>query len=672
MAILEAASRTTICPRDCYDSCALTVERVAGEFRVRGARRDAINEGGICGKCGLVYNDYATRDRERILSPLLNVGAKGEPRFAEISWDEALERIAARIRPLLARGEAERILYTRYDGARGLLAREFPVRFFNAIGATGVVPGSVCHTAGLAALDFVFGSGADGVDPRELRRAETILLWGINPHHSAPHAWQHWISGDRRATIVRIDPLDRQEEPPPHRQLRPRPGGDAVLAFGMMRALLDEDLIDRTFVEAHTTGFPALEAVIRERSVEEYAAESGVPADEIRAVARLIGSTRTIVWVGMGLQRQAMGGNIFRAIAMLPALTGNLFKPGAGFVYLNGSKKRGIEMSLIAGRAAGRSIVHGELIDALGDPQRSAALFCWNNNIAVSNPDLTRLHTALRRKDLFTVCLEIRPTRSCGYADIVLPAADFVEYDDVVYSYFFNTVGAQVKQREPLGRSMPNQEIFRRIAHAVGLDDPSLFEPDAEILAGVLAGLPEPTSFAELAGRGTWHVSGDPLPPFAGGLATPSGRIELSSARATGESLPATARPVVAPAPGEGPFVLMTPASFWRVNSGFLEHERIAALEGEPCFLICPEDAAAHGLEDGQTCTLFNATGRVTLAARLSRVPPRGVLVVYKCRGEGRDPDGVEINRLMPSTMSDMGRCVAFQGIRVDLEPYRN
>lgn len=162
------------------------------------------------------------------------------------------------------------------------------------------------------------------------------------------------------------------------------------------------------------------------------------------------------------------------------------------------------------------------------------------------------------------------------------------------------------------------------------------------------------------------------MPAFADGLPTPSGRIELSSERARAAGLPATARPEVAAPSGPGRFALMTPASFWRVNSGFIEHDRIAALEGEPGFLIHPDDAAALGIGEGERCALSTATGRVELPARLSSVPPRGVLVVYKCRGESRDPDGIEIIRLMPATMSDMGGCIAFQGIRVDLAPIRD
>jgi anaerobic selenocysteine-containing dehydrogenase len=663
-------TQPTICPRDCYDSCALQFEAVAGGFRARGGRVDAINKGDICGKCGHVYNDFAARDRLRILEPLLNVGRKGDPHFKPISWEEALGRIVDRVRPLLADGRAEAVLYTRYDGARGLLAREFPVRFFNAIGATGVVPGSVCHTAGLAALEYVFGTGADGVDPREFANAETILLWGINPHHSSPHAWRHWIAGNAGATVVRIDPLDRGESPPPQIKLRPRPGTDAILAFGMMRTLLDEDLIDRDFIAAETLGFERLEPMICQQSVEDCAEGCGVPADAIRAVARRMARSRTIVWVGMGLQRQAMGGNIFRAIAMLPALTGNIGRSGAGFVYLNGARTRGLDLSLVA-EPATRTMLHGQLNGALADPARAQALFCWNNNIAVSNPDLAALHGALSRADLFTVCLEIRRTRTCAYADLVLPAADFVEYDDLVYSYFFNTIGAQVKLRDPLGRSLPNQEIFRRIARSLGMAEPALFESDESVIARVLDDLPKPIGFAELSALGTWHAADQPRPARAAGLPTPSGRIELASERASAAGLPATALPLAAPPSGGGGFRLLTPASYWRVNSGFLEHERIAEFDGEPGFLLHPDDARRLGVAEGDVCRLSTETGSVLLPARISTVPQPGVLVVYKCRGEGADPAGIEINRLMPAMLSDMGGCIAFQGIAVALEPMR-
>ena len=661
----------TVCPRDCYDSCALSFTPTSTGYRVAGGADDAINKGDICGKCGHVYNAFAERDCHRILSPLINVGSKGQPDYRPTTWDDALEQIARRIKPLAASGRGHEIVHSHYDGTRGLLAAKFPLRLFDALGATGVVPGSVCHTAGLSALEYVFGSGLDGVDPRDFASAELIVLWGINPANSSPHAWRHWISGVGDATIMRIDPLDRGEQPRPHKHLRPRVGTDAVFAFGVMRALHDEKLVDHAFLDRHTSGFEALSASIRAHSVDWCARHCGVSETEIIDLARALATKRTIIWLGMGLQRQSGGGNIFRAIAMLPVLTGNLFRRGTGLIYLNGARQRGLDPARVTGdRSNVRSISHVELADRLADSARASVLFTWNNNIAVSNPDLTRMHAALRRRDLFTVCLDVRLTRTCAYADIVLPAADFIEYDDLVYSYFFNTLGAQRKLREPLGQSTPNQEIFRRLAAQLDLREPHLHQTDEALIASVLRDLPEPTTFAELASKGTWHPVDPPQPQFGGGsFATPSGRIEIASTRAAADGCGLTATPTIAPVGGRGAFQLITPASFWRTNSSFSEMTRVAEFEGPPSVLITLADARRCGIEDGDACRVSNDVGSLDLIARISNVPLPGDAVVYKCRGEGLDPPGVEINRLIPSRASDMGECVAFHGVRVDIHP---
>ena len=120
-----------------------------------------------------------------------------------------------------------------------------------------------------------------------------------------------------------------------------------------------------------------------------------------------------------------------------------------------------------------------DLAERLEDRERSRALFCWNINIAASNPEQTRLRAALAREDLFTVVVDLFPTDTTDYADIVLPAASFLECDDIVASYFHLSLGAQVKAVEPLGEALPNSEIFRRLAAAMGFDEPQLFESDA-------------------------------------------------------------------------------------------------------------------------------------------------------------------------------------------------
>jgi anaerobic selenocysteine-containing dehydrogenase len=127
---------------------------------------------------------------------------------------------------------------------------------------------------------------------------------------------------------------------------------------------------------------------------------TGVPARLIEEAARIYGHGPSLMWLGQGLQRQPMGGNVFRACALLPVATGNIGKPGAGFYYLNGSGRKGLDGDYVSAphlrREPERKMSHMDLASDLADPSRMRALFCWNINIAASNPDQALLHQALR------------------------------------------------------------------------------------------------------------------------------------------------------------------------------------------------------------------------------------------------------------------------------------
>ena len=127
-----------------------------------------------------------------------------------------------------------------------------------------------------------------------------------------------------------------------------------------------------------------------------------------------------------------------------------------------------------------------ELASRLEDPADIQAFLCWNINPAASSPEQARFRRALMRDDLFTVVVDIFQTDTADYADYVLPAASFLEFDDLVSGYFNLSFSAQAKLQEPLGESLPNQEIFRRLARAMGFDEPALYESDAEIIETVM------------------------------------------------------------------------------------------------------------------------------------------------------------------------------------------
>ena len=159
-----------------------------------------------------------------------------------------------------------------------------------------------------------------------------------------------------------------------------------------------------------------------------------MPAADIERAARLYGAGPALLWLGQGLQRQPMGGNIIRACSMLPALCGNYAKPGAGLLYLNGGGQKGVDGDYLAASHLNNgpeSLSQMDLAKYLESAENALAFLCWNINPVASSPEQGRHMRAISRDDLFTVVLDIFATDTTDFADYVLPAASFLEFDDV-------------------------------------------------------------------------------------------------------------------------------------------------------------------------------------------------------------------------------------------------
>ena len=184
----------TTCPRDCYDTCGMLVYRQRGVITaVRGNPSHAVSRGTLCGKCSTAYNREWRDPAQRLTKPLRRVGAKGAGRFEAISWDTAFTEIGQRLQHIIASHGARTILNAHYTGTISLLAGVAPMRFFHRLGATEVTPDTICNMAGHVALRYLYGSSVDGFDPRTAEHAACIVVWGANPHASAPHAHEHWL-----------------------------------------------------------------------------------------------------------------------------------------------------------------------------------------------------------------------------------------------------------------------------------------------------------------------------------------------------------------------------------------------------------------------------------------------------------------------------------------------
>jgi anaerobic selenocysteine-containing dehydrogenase len=658
----------TTCPRDCYDACGIEVAVRDGAVRhVRGDPRHPVSRGRLCRKCSIGYNGSFLDPSGRLTQPLRRAGAKGAGRFERISWEVALSEIATRLQGI----EGRRVLNAHYTGTFSMLGYFFPLRFFNRLGATEVDPDTICNKAGHVALEYVYGTSLDGFDPRTARDAACILVWGANPSASAPHAHEHWLP-EAPGRVVVVDPVRTPTAAAADLHLQPFPGSDAALAFTMLQVLSRDGLVDGRFVAEHTVGWDELRPLVGECTPEWGERATGVPADLVVEAARLYGNGPSLLWIGQGLQRQRTGGNVVRACALLPAVTGNLGKPGAGFLYLNGTGSRGIDEDYLAAPhlAPGplESVSHMDLASTLEDPDCSQALFCWNINIAASNPEQARLRAALTREDLLTIAVDLFATDTTDLADYVLPAASFLEFDDLVVSYFHQTISAQVRAVEPMGESLPNSEIFRRLAAAMGFSEPELHESDESVLASLLQRSRVDLDFAALAAVGTVTVSPEPLLQFAGlRFPTPSGRIELASDRAEVDGHPRTPLPLRDERPANGRLRLLTPASPWLLNDSFANDAKIARRIGAATIALHPDDAAERGLSEGDRVLVRSDAGRLALAVTLSDGLPRGVAYSPKGRWPKHEPGGANVNVLNPGERADMGASTAVHGVEVSV-----
>ena len=663
----------TTCPRDCYDACGIMVSTRGGRaVRVAGDRDHPVSRGTLCGKCAVAYNGIWLDPEQRLLRPLLRNGPKGSGNFVPCSWEHALAKIAERLYQVLGSTGPQSVYHTHYTGTCSLLAGHFPLRFFNRLGAIEVDPDTVCNKAGHVALQLIFGDSLLGFDPRTEAHSDCILIWGANPSSAAPHVDKHWLKTSKAFRIV-IDPIRHPTAAAADLHLQLRPGSDGALAFALLHVLHRENLLDRAFVERYVLGWQEVEKQLKETTPEWGERQTGVPADKIVTAAVAYGKGPSLLWLGQGLQRQPTGGNVFRACSLLPIATGNIGRMGGGFLYMNGYGGRGIDIAQVTKpqlNTAGTSAVsHMDLTAILEDPHRSRALFTWNNNIAASSPQQARLKAALKREDLFHVAIDVFPTDTVDHADIVLPAASFLEFDDLVLSYFNLTISAQCKVMEPLGEFVAE---FRRFfaawrrrwtllrwicSNRTAQCWKACFRRPAPVWTS-----PRWHSAVRLTGRRSQSFS---LP-----IASSRRRAVRLRSAAAGLSPQVYRRrlqPWADSPPRPGYLRVLSPANLWLMNSSYHLETRIRRQMGIQRAFINPAEASVRGLKDGDPIRLENATGSLDVVACVDPDVPPLTILLHKGRWPKLEPSGRNVNVLNPGTKTDLGESSCVHGIEVSV-----
>src|SRR3954451_7589958 len=264
------------CLHDCPDTCAMlvTVDAAGRATRVAGDPDHPVTSGFLCGKVSNYLDRVYAEDR--LLDPLIRDGPKGDGRFRSASWDEALDTVAVRLRAAIERHGGETVLPYSYLGTMGFpQCDSMSARFFNALGASDLVR-TICADAGKAGVLATHGVSPE-VDPELWSKARYVVCWGWNPMSTAPHLWRLILAARRAgARLVVVDPFRSRTARVADEHGRPLPGAGAVLALGMMRAVVNAGLHDDDWCRAHSTGYEELLERLQERTVEQCAQLCGV------------------------------------------------------------------------------------------------------------------------------------------------------------------------------------------------------------------------------------------------------------------------------------------------------------------------------------------------------------------------------------------------------------
>ena len=666
------------CPHDCPDTCAMLVTVDDGvATKIQGDPQSPFTEGSICTKVShYLERTYAP---DRLQHPLRRSGRKGEGKFERISWDEALDEIAARLKPLAAENP-ETILPCSYAGTMGMVQySSMDRRFFHKLGAS-LLDRTLCSTAGKYGLKATLGASV-GMDPERFDEAKLIILWGANPVVSNLHLWGRVQAAKRRgAKVIAIDPYRSLSAEKCTQHIALLPGTDGALALGVMHVLIREQLVDRDYIERYTLGYDALaKRVLAEYAPERVAKLCGLTTDEVVQLARDYGTIKpAAIRLNYGMQRHAGGGIAARTIACLPALIG-AWRDAAGGIVLSTADfykfdHAALERPDLLGGRRPRTINQAKLGDALTSAQPPVkAIIIYNNNPVAVCPESDKVIAGFSREELFTVVIDHFQTDTADYADIVLPATTQLEHYDVHKSYGHLYMLANNPAIAPVGESLPNSEIFRRLAARMGLDEPCFRESDEDICRTALAGKAD----WEALKRDGWQRLAVPprFAPFAqGGFPTPSGRCEFHSEwlqRQGVDPLPYYNPPVeVADAAlaERYPLAFLSPPARHFLNSSFANLARFREFEREPHLDMHPEDAAARGIRDGDLVRVYNARGSYTLRARINGKPRLGVVVAPSVWWKKYSPDGRNANNVTSQRTTDLGGGATFYDCRVEVE----
>ena len=670
------------CHHDCPDRCSweVTVENDQ-VIDFKASSDNPYTAGSLCEKMENFPQDV-TYNPDRLLKPLKRIGPKGAGEFVEVSWEEAIADIASKLKSIINEHGGEAILPYSFGGNQGEVQGPAGARFFARVGASQLER-TICGAPAVTGVMLTNGT-TTGVLPKDLVHSKYIIMWGVNPVNSHPHLWRLTLEArEQGAKIVVIDPFKSRTAEEADWYVQPKPGTDTALALGMIHVMLTEGLQDQDYIDRYTTGITELTTHVEKYTPAYTAAITGLEEEEIVSLAReYAGASPSVIRVLIGMEHQANGASAFRAVSMLPSITGAWRELGGGLMHmayeLSGQALNWDSFILPKelDDQSTRSISMIQLGQVLNDPSLDPgihALFVWSSNPAVTTPNQNMVIKGLEREDLLTVVLEHFMTDTARYADYVFPVTTVFEHWDILTSWGTPYLNINEPAIQPMGNAKPDSEFFRLLSRAMGFEEEYLYESDLdkvknafntnhEYLEGITFESLRETGWARFNLPDPW------MPHVEGNFVTASGKCEFYN-----PDLPQPVAEYVAPNYPEEellnfPLQLLTIKSpKYFLNSSKANFSSNRKRQGKPSLEIHPDDAGNRGIEDGATVKVYNNRGEVLIPVRISDKVRPGIV----CMPQGFWPSlmegGSSANALTTDELTDMARGGAIQETRVQV-----
>jgi anaerobic selenocysteine-containing dehydrogenase len=632
--------------------------------------------------CGKVNRDAdLVNSPERIRTPLKRTGPKGSGQFKAITWDEALDEIAAKWKSVIQESGPLALLGYAYSAHQGLMNRGLVNGLFHALGSSRLQAGTVCDTCCETAWDMTLGP-VGGADPEDVVHSDLVISWGADLAATNVHFWA--LAEEQRKKrgikIVVIDPRRTRSAKAADLYLPIRIGTDAALALGIMHMLVRDKRVDRDYIANKTLGFDVVERDILPKFTPARTAEiTGLKVEDIETLAAMYGTAKAaMIRLGEGMTRLAAGGQALRSVALLPGVTGHYAAKGGGAMLLTAAS---CDLNYAAirkpsGPASTRLVNHlrlGEDLLNMSDPPLRA-LYISANNPAVTCPEVHKVQKGLAREDLFTVVHDPFMTDTAKYADIVLPAASYLETEDLFRAYGAYWMQWGRKAAEPQGEARSNFAVAQALAQRMGLKDTIFTLSPQDAARELFKGSTGPASKADPAQL----FAGVPISikhdwdgqPFA----TPSGKLEFYSEQLAKQGISPvpdwSEDPIELAEAEKWPLRLLTAPGYFQAHTAFSGVGFLRDREGKPFCVLHPEDAKKRGLADGASVRLFNGRGEIGLALKVSDEIQPGVVLVPGQRPTSESLSGT-INMLCSDRYTDMGEGATYQSTWLEVGPWK-